>query len=43
MYIYNNKIFPKNIKELDKNYVNKNNKFKIDTVKSLTNYFKKLN
>ena len=32
--MYNNKIFPKNIKEL-----NKNNKFKIDTIKLLTNYF----
>ena len=40
---YNNKIFPKYIKELNKNYKNKNNKFKIDAIKSLTNYFKKLN
>ena len=38
-----NKIFPKNIKELDKSFENKNNKFKIDTIKLLTNYFKKLN
>ena len=34
--------FPKNIKELNKNFENKNNKFKIDTIKSSTNYFKKL-
>ena len=33
--------FPKNIKELNKNCENKNNTFKIDTIKSLTNYFKK--
>ena len=42
-YMYNKLYFPKNIKELNKNYGNKNNKFKIDTIKSLTNYFKKLN
>ena len=42
MYIYNNKIFPKNIKELNKIFENKNNKFKIDTIKSLTFYFRKL-
>ena len=40
---YNNKFFPKNIKELNKKFENKNNKFKIDTVKLLTNCFKKLN
>ena len=34
--------FPKNIKELDKSFENKNSKFKIDTIKLLTNYFKKL-
>ena len=39
---YNNKIFPKNINELNKSFENKNNTFKIDTIKSLTNYFKKL-
>ena len=31
--------FPKNIKELNKSF---ENMFKIDTIKSLTNYFKKL-
>ena len=42
-YMYNNELyFPKNIKELNKSLGNKNNKFKIDTIKLLTNYFKKL-
>ena len=34
--------FPKNIKELDKNFENKNNNFKINSIKNLENYFKKL-
>ena len=37
---YNNKIFPKNIKELNTPF-NKNN-FKLDSIKSLINYFNKL-
>ena len=36
----NNKFFPKNIKKLNKNYENKNNKFKTDTVKNVENYSK---
>ena len=37
---YRNKIFPKNLKELNKYFNNtNNNKFKIDIIKSLTNYF----
>ena len=28
-YMYNKLYFPKNIKELNKNYENKNNKFKV--------------
>ena len=39
---YNNKIFPKNLKELNTNYENTNNNFKIDSIKSLTDYFNKL-
>ena len=38
---HNKRIFPKNILELNKKTEDKNN-FKIDTIKSLTNYFKKL-
>ena len=38
-----NKIFPKNIKELNTPFKNKNNNFKIDSIKLLTNYFNKLN
>ena len=38
----NNKLFPKNLKELNTEYENKNNNFKIDTVESFTNYFNKL-
>ena len=38
----NNKIFHKNLKELNTEYVNKNINFEIDTVKSFTNYFNKL-
>ena len=34
--------FPKNIKELNKNFENKNNNFKINSIKILENYFKKL-
>ena len=33
---------PKNIKELNKKFQNKNNNFKIDSIKLLTNYFNKL-
>ena len=39
---YNNKIFLKNIKELNKSFENKNNNFKIDTIKLLINCFKKV-
>ena len=39
---YHNKIFPKNLKDLNKPFNNTNNKFELDTIKSLTNYFKKL-
>ena len=39
---YNNKIFPKNVLELNKIFENKNNNFKIDSIKLLTNYFKKI-
>ena len=34
--------FPKNIKELDRNFENENNNFKINSIKNLENYFKKL-
>ena len=34
--------FPKNVKELNKNFEDKNNNFKINSVKNLENYFKKL-
>ena len=34
--------FTKNIKELNKNFENKNNNFKINSIKNLENYFKKL-
>ena len=34
--------FPKNIKELNKNFENENNNFKINSIKNLENYFKKL-
>ena len=37
---YNNQFFPKNIHELTKKF--ENNNFKIDSIKSLTNYFSKL-
>ena len=40
---YKEKFFPKNVLDLNKNFENENNNFKIDNVKSLTNYFKKLN
>ena len=33
--------FPKNIKELNKSFENKNNNFKINSIKNLENYFKK--
>ena len=39
---HNKKHFPKNIKELNKNFENKNNNFKIDSVKLLKEYFSKL-
>ena len=39
---HNKKYFPKNIKELNKNFENKNNSFKINSIELLTNYFKKL-
>ena len=39
---YNKQFFPKNIHELIKKFENKNNNFKIDSIKSLTNYFSKL-
>ena len=39
---YNNQFFPKNIHELTKKFENRNNNFKIDSIKSLTNYFSKL-
>ena len=38
---HNKKYFPKNIKELNKNFENNNN-FKINSIKLLINYFKKL-
>ena len=34
--------FPKNIKELNKNYENKNNNFRINSIENLENYFEKL-
>ena len=34
--------FPKNIKELNKNFENQNKNFKINSIKNLENYFKKL-
>ena len=34
--------FPKNIKELNKNFENENNNFKINSITNLENYFKKL-
>ena len=39
---YNKQFFPKNMHELTKKFENKNNNFKIDSIKSLTNYFSKL-
>ena len=33
--------FSKNIKELNRNFENKNNNFKINSIKNLENYFKK--
>ena len=32
---HNKKYFPKNIKELNKNFENKNNNFKINSIKNL--------
>ena len=40
---FNNKIFPKIILELNKKFDNSSNNFKLNTVKSLINYFEKLN
>ena len=37
----NKKFLPINIKELNKNFENKNSNFKIDSVKNLENYYKK--
>ena len=34
--------FPKNIKELNKNFENKKSNFKINSIKNLENHFKKL-
>ena len=34
--------FPKSIKELNQNFENKNNNFKINNIRNLENYFKKL-
>ena len=34
--------FPKNIKELNKNFEDKDDNFKINSIKNLENYFKKL-
>ena len=34
--------FPKNIKELNNKFENKNNNFKIKSIELLTDYFKKL-
>ena len=43
VYMYNIKLyFPKNIKELNKDFENKNNNFKINSIRNLENYFKKL-
>ena len=41
---HNKKYFPKNIKELNKNFENNNNNnnFKINSIELLTNYFNKL-
>ena len=39
---YINQFFPKNIHELTKKFENTNNDFKIDSFKSLKNYFSKL-
>ena len=36
------KSFQKNLKELNKRFQNKNNNFKIDSIKLLINYFEKL-
>ena len=33
--------FPRKIKELNNNFKNKNNNFKINSIKNLENYFKK--
>ena len=43
VYMYNIKLyFPKNIKELNRDFENKDNNFKINSIKTLENYFKKL-
>ena len=39
---HNKKYFPKITKELNKNFENENNNFKINSIELLTNYFKKL-
>ena len=38
----NKKLFPKNIFDLIKKFENKNNNLKINTIKNIENYFKKL-
>ena len=39
---HNKKFFPRSIKELNINFENKNNNFKIDSFKLLKDYFSKL-
>ena len=39
---YNNKIFPRNIEELNTAYENKNNNFNMNSIESLKDYFNKL-
>ena len=39
---HNKKFLPRNILELNKKFENENNNFKIHSIHSLTNYFKKL-
>ena len=39
---HNKKFLPRNLLEFNEKFGNKNNNFKIHSIKSLTNYFKKL-
>ena len=39
---HNKKFLPRNILDLNKKFENNNNNFKINSIESLTNYFKKL-